>query len=382
MTCDPGRLRAYADDALPLAERAAVAEHLASCSACQEGLVALRQRADLVSARLAALDPRPDTIPDAGKALVRFRAQASAARPSLWEAFRRNPALSKQTVFAARWRPVAVGLTLTLCLAILFSFAPVRQAAADFLGLFRVRKFAVIPLDQAQADRLEALLRQADSGTLGEPQVTRDVGPELPVADGAAAAALAGYRVRTPGWLPAGTELEKFTVRAGPAMHFELDRATLEALLLSAGARIGGLPQTEKIVLDVDVGSIVVEEYRMGRNRFQLLQVPSPAVDLPEGIDPVALAETSLLFLGMPVGDARRIASSIDWTSTLVIPLPSQAAQAREVTVDGVTGLLIEDIEGSFRNNALLWERDGILYFLTGTSMDERLLLDIADSLR
>ena len=60
-----------------------------------------------------------------------------------------------------RWRPAAVGVAAVVILAILFSFAPVREVAADFLGLFRVRKFAVIPLDQQQIDRLEKLATSA-----------------------------------------------------------------------------------------------------------------------------------------------------------------------------------------------------------------------------
>ena len=120
----------------------------------------------------------------------------------------------------------------------------------------------------------------------------------------------------------------------------------------------------------------------LGEDQLDFLQVPSPAVSLPEGIDPTALAETAFLFLGMPADDARRMAGSIDWSSTLVIPLPTEAAQAREVSVDGVTGLLIEGAEADEANTALLWERDGILHFLSGTNVDIRLLLDVADSLK
>ena len=114
----------------------------------------------------------------------------------------------------------------------------------------------------------------------------------------------------------------------------------------AAGARTDGLPQTEKLTFDVDVASSVLQQYRLGvQDQLEFLQVPSPAVNLPEGIDPTALAETAFLFLGMPADDARRMAGSIDWSSTLVIPLPTQAAQAREVSVDGSTGLLIEGAE-------------------------------------
>ncbi len=370
------RLPAYRDDELTPAERRAVAEHLAGCPACRDELAARQRQSQAVAARLLTLEP--PRVPSAEQALARFRAETLAARPALLDTLRRYFAM----LLTEKQRPLAIGLTALVCLAILFSFAPVRDAAADFLGLFRVRKFAVIPLDPEQTGRLETLLKQADTGAFGEPQITRPAGPEWAATDASQASTLASYTVRTPGRLPAGTVLEKLTVQRGPAMHYEIDRAVLEVALRAAGARTDGLPQTEKLAFDVDVASTVMQIYRVGQGRLELAQVPSPAIDLPEGINPVALAETAFLFLGMPADDARRLAVTIDWTSTLVIPLPSQAAQAREVSVDGVTGLLLEEIDSSYKNNALLWERDGILYFLNGSSIDQKLLLDVADSLR
>jgi len=389
MKCDTGLLRAYVDDALSEAEWAAVAGHLMGCAACQAELVTLQKRSTRVMARLAVLEPEADEAPDPTAALARFHAGQrvqAASRPvagrELWTNLRRSYETMKQSLLTGWRRPVTISATAVACLLILFSFAPVRQAAADFLGIFRVRKFAVIPLDQQQMGRLETLMEQVDTGAFGEPQLTREMGLEQPVADAEQATALAGYSVRTPGQLPEGAVLEKFTVQAGPAMHFEIDRATLEMVLRAAGSGTDGLPQTEKLTFDVDVASTVVQRYRLGRNRLELLQVPSPAVDLPEGVNPVALAETAFLFLGMPAEDAHRIATSIDWTSTLVIPLPTQAARAREVSIDGVTGLMIEDVRSGYKNNALLWERDGVLYSLNGASVDQTLLLYVADSLK
>lgn len=383
MKCDMGRLRAYLDGALSATERAEVSAHLDMCKSCRAELTALQACFEAVTAQLDILEPAAAQTPVPARALARFHAEQRQSRPTLWTVLQGElKTMRTQTLFGNRWRPVAIGVSAVMILAILLSIAPVRDAAADFLGLFRVRKFAVIPLDQQQANQLDALLEQADTGAYGEPQLTREEGPEQIVTDAAQAAALAGYGVRRPGRLPEGAVLEKFTVQAGPAMHYEIDRSTLEVAMRAAGARTDGLPETEKLTLDVDVASITRQQYRLGLNRLELMQVPSPEVSLPEGLDPVTLAETAFLFLGMPADEASRLATSIDWTSTLVIPLPAQAAQAREVSVDGVTGLLIEDTEKARKNSALLWERDGFLYFLSGTNVDQKLLLDVADSLQ
>ncbi len=288
----------------------------------------------------------------------------------------------KRNAYSPRWRPAFVALSAVLVMALLFSIAPVRSAAADFLSLFRVRKFAVIPLDQQQLSKLESLAKQAE-GQFGHPQVVREPGTEQVVNDAAQASALAGYRVRTPSRLPTNAALSRFTVNAGPAMHYEVDRAALETFLQAAGASTTGLPQVDKLAFDVDIANFAAQKYLVGGSTVEFVQVPSPQVNLPEGIDPAALAETAFLFLGMPAEDAHRMAASIDWTSTLVVPLPTNAARAREVTVDGVNGLLLEGTNGSSRGseNALAWEKDNILYFLNGRVSSEA-LLDMADSLQ
>jgi hypothetical protein len=290
----------------------------------------------------------------------------------------------KQRLFSPQFRPLTVGLSALLCLVILFSIAPVREAAADFLGLFRVRKFAVIPIDQSQTQRLEALMNQAES-MLGEPTIVRPEGEKQNVADAAQATALAGFQVRTPTALPEGVVQMQFDVQRGPAIHYEVQRSVLETLLQASGASTAGLPAAETITVDVDIANGVDLEYRTPNGgRLSLFQAPSPDVNMTEGVDMVALSETGFQFLGIPPEEAHRLATSIDWSSTLVIPLPTNAASAREVSIDGTTGLLMEGSdEGRSRGeNVLLWERDGILYGMQSQYLPVESLLAAADSLR
>jgi len=384
---DIGLLRAWLDGELLPAEAAQVTPHLEACAHCRETLAQLRDHVHMVSATMEGLEFR-GSMPEPEQALARFRTEISAteSHPFRWKDLDRRIRMTSRNLFSPRWRPLTAAVTAVILVAILFSIVPVREAAADFLSLFRVRKFAVIPLDQGQMDRLESLARQAEDA-FGEPQIVREEGPEQVVAGAAEAAALAGYPVRSPGRLPEGTSLEKIAVRSGPAMHFEFEQQALATVLQAAGASTDGLPQTESIVFDVDVANAVLQQYQVASpqsrfSRLEFMQVPSPQVDLPAGIDPIALAKTGFLFLGMPAEDAERMANSIDWTSTLVIPLPTDAGRAREVSVDGVTGLLVEDVQSNSRSSAVLWERDGILYFMSGTNLDQKVLLDAADSLQ
>lgn len=387
MRCDTGLLRAYADAALAQAERRAVDAHLATCAACQAELVAVQHRASDIMARLSALEPAPGETSLPTQALARFRVQARPVHAGPRAILERRWMDMKTTWVQGRWRPLAVGTAVVACLLILFSMAPApfSQAAADFLGIFRVRKFAVIPLDAAQQQKLEALAQQADNGRFGQPTVVREAGKPQSVADTAEAGRLAGLTVRTPATLPAGATRKSLTVQSGPAIHYEMDRAIMQALLDATQAQGVKLPAADKITVDVDVPSVVAQEYTIGAGRLEITQMASPQVSIPPGIDPIAIGEAGFKFLGMSDADARRLAQSIDWTSTLVIPIPTNIVQYREITVDGVTALLIEHRPGgtgSPRAASLLWQKDGNLYGIQATNVDPMVAIQVADSLR
>ena len=375
------QLRAYLDGELSRAEQRTVRDHLAGCPACTAELAALRERAEGVAARLTTADAT--AVPDAQVALARFHRLQDAAPKS--SALTRSFDMLRQRLSGPRLRPVMIGLTAIVCLALLFTIVPVREAAADFLGLFRVRKFAVIPINPEQAQRLEALARDAER-VLGEPTVTRPEGPRQTVSDAAEASALAGFNVRVPTSLPEGAALTEFVVQAGPAVHFEVERATAEALLQAAGASTAGLPRVDILAADVNVGVGVGQTYRAGMAEISLFQTPNPDVRLPEGLDMVALSETGFQLLGIAPDEARRLATTIDWSSTVVIPMPTDVAQAQEVNIDGTTGLLVQEAGGERRSGGpefmLLWERDGIVYGLQARNISAATVLQVADSLQ
>lgn len=395
------QLRAYLDGELPSAEEATVTNHLAGCPACAAALAELRTQGATAAAYLADADPAD--VPEARAALARFHAaitnehpervhnstlmtrarQSKDAVPSL-SAFTRSFDMLRQRLFSPRLRPVMIGLTALVCLGLLFTIVPVREAAADFLGLFRVRKFAVIPINPEQIQRLESLAENAES-VLGEPVVTREEGPRQEVSDASQATALAGFTVRTPSAPPDGAYFSEFVVQNGPAVHYEVQRTTVESLLQAVGASTAGLPPTDLITVDVDLGPAAILTYRSSEGELSLVQTRSPDVQIPDGVDLVALSETGFQLLGIAPEEARRLATTIDWSSTLVIPMPTDVGEAREVNIDGTTGLLLQsrgDRNRPYSNIMLLWERDGIVHALNAEGMAEMIVLQVADSLQ
>jgi hypothetical protein len=267
----------------------------------------------------------------------------------LWNTLGRNIEMIKQNLFTGRWRPVSVGVTAAICLAILLSFAPVRQAAADFLGIFRVRKFAAIPVDPAQAQRLESLANSLDEGANGKPTTVREAGAPQPVDDAAQASATAGFPVRMPAALPDGANLESFITQSGPALHFEIDPPTLQALLSAAGVEGATIPDAGTITADVDVPVMVAQEYALGGSaKLTLVQAPSPEVVLPAGVDPIALGQLGLQVLGIPAADAER------WLEALLGSRHGgREAAAAIAEVAALTGDAARDVSAEARARAL-----------------------------
>jgi hypothetical protein len=106
---------------------------------------------------------------------------------------------------------------------------------------------------------------------------------------------------------------------------------------------------------------------------FRFVQMPSPTVNVPDGVNMEQLGEAMLQLLGMSPADAAKMSKSIDWTSTLVVPVPANLTTVREVSVRGVTGLLYEGNGGNPAPEAngkpaehysvtLVWQADGYLY--------------------
>lgn len=297
---------------------------------------------------------------------------------------------SRQLWLKPQIRLATAGLIVLVALVAIFSVAPARQAMAQFLGMFRVRKFAVIPVDQTQVANLESLEEYLESA-LGEPEFLREPGDPEPVIDVATAEAQTGYDVREPVDLPEGAALQEVAVAVGPHMRLQLDRQTMETALAMLGIdSVPALP-TESVTLEADVPAVVLQEYYVfnpygSRDaEFTVYQGPSPGVDIPAGIDTTAMGEVLLQVLGMAPRDAQRLAQTIDWTTTLVVPLPARMASAYEVEVNGAPGVLIEENPGSDgyrRGKFLVWEQDGVLYAIGAKNLTAPVLKQIADSLR
>lgn len=366
-------LHAYRDHELPADQAAAATAHLTGCQICQDQLAALDARAARVEAHLAALAPAPTDAPvSPSLALVRFKTQRLAPdaerKESMW-----------QSLFNRRWRPLWVGVSLILILGLALSFAPVRTLASQVLSLFRIQQITVLPVDLQGLGNLsdDSPLAEQLSQLMSKSTLTlKEPGPSQTVPDAAAASALAGFPVRLfADRAPAG-----LTVEDSAAFEMTLDRGRIQAVLEAAGRPDIQLPASiDGATVSVNIPRGVTATYGdcqakseddfagwdALRNCVALAQIPSPTAETPPDLNMAELAEVGLQMAGMSSDAARTFSQAVDWTSTLVVPVPNDA-QTREVTVDGVKGYLVSRSWGGRElPYTLLWVKDGIVYGLS-----------------
>ena len=372
-----GELRAFLDAELPPMVMAGVQLHLEACPACRERADRLEADSAWVSERLGRLPVGP--APSVARALSGLDRRIQT-RPAWQERFAE---MFRST--DRRWRPALVALTLVFFVVLAFSFEPVQVAAQDFLSIFRVQEFAVVPVGPEQREQLqEAATLLGQNFFLSEPVVIEQ--PEsqtVPTLDEASAAV--GFPVLAPAYVPEelvpvqGIQVSSRGVGL-VEVDLELARTLFAALELDPGLLPDSLGEEP---LEIVIPPMATQSWNLdSRIGLTIVQVPSPTVDYPDDVDPEALGAAALTLLGMEEVEAARMSQSIDWTTTLVLPIPTDVASFREVAIDGVHGLLItESSDEHGAHSALIWQKDGIVRFLEGNlTMD--LIMDVADSIQ
>ena len=316
---------------------------------------------------------------------ARLRATLRAVPPNA--VARSAPAAGLRKWFAAAASIAVVGFAFTL--------PPVQAAAEAFLDLFRVRNFTGVQFDPERLKSLEgsgidpASIFGAVEPLTEEPQPTS-------YATAADAGAAAGIRVRVPAWLPQGFSAAGIMGSSEMAARITLKTAGLQAVLDTLGLADVELPQgldgqaatvrIPPIVTQTFVNRSTVVTPQSGTTNersVHVIQARSPDVSFPAGIDLSKLAYAGLRVLGMSRDEAYRMSVTIDWRSTLIVPVPSQAVAYRPVNVSGNEGLLIEGLAAneSYPGGVLMWS-DGEQTYAVAGAVSGEVLLEIAQNLQ
>jgi hypothetical protein len=386
-----GQLRAALDGELGSDEM----KHIESCPQCQSRQKMLEAQIRPTIERLRFLSsPTQDT---------------SLSASSAWKKFNHEKLAQKETsmfrkLFASPL--IKYGASAALVITLILAFPATRALAGELLNLFRVQRVTVVPVDFTGMEQLNGAVGQNISQLIAESiTMKNEPGDPVNVATADEANQLAGFNVRT----PQDITPSRISVMSGASFTFTIDRAKAQALLDEAGRsdlvlpeEVDGADVSVKIPSSVSIAfgtcpepsSASEAEREMKRETetsgspgrvykdcIILAQVPSPEVSAPASLDIAKLAQLGLEFTGMTAEEAAQFTSTVDWTSTLIVPIPKNAASYQQVTVDGVTGTLIERPSDDAPQFALLWVKDGIIYSIGGLGSNSQKALEIANSL-
>lgn len=317
--------------------------------------------------QMARLAPGPADAPaPPAKALARLKQSIESPEKAAAVPGQRSRNMKSNR----RW--AVAGLATVLGLALLMMLPSVRAAANDFLGLFRVEKFAPISVSPEQI----AVLQQLEETGLnpGEFVSVDEPGEPQAVASLDEAESLTGIRART---VDFGAAPPAVYVMDGSSGYLNVDLEGARAIMSAAGADPTLLPDSlNGARVDFSMSPSVQQVWSDGT---VLVQGPSPVVTYPPGIDPTVMGQALLQVLGMDPAEAAQVAQTIDWTSTMLLPIPTQFATYSEVRVDGVSGVMLTPVDGS-SEAGLIWQKGGEIYMLSGPTGND--LLDLARRLR
>lgn len=299
------------------------------------------------------------------------RANAPSPAPLLLARIQQQRRHTVRVAPASRRYAPAFALGLLL-LGLAFSLPAVRAVASDFLGLFRVQKFAAISISAEQIALLQGI---AEAGLMpGEFEILQEPAAMEAVASLAEAEERAKVSVRSLAMLG---EAERIYVTGSGSGRLTIDLEGTRAILAAAGVDPALLPdQLEGQAVSVTLFPGVEQHWADGT---WLLQSESPLVEYPDELDPVMLGQALLQLLGMNQEESSRLAQSLDWTSTLLLPVPQELATFNGVTVDGESGLALESLDG--KHGVVLWQKAGIIHLLSSPG-DTARRVSLANSLR
>ena len=302
---------------------------------------------------LSALEPTPLDAPQpASKALAHMRQKMNHTQQ------KRSQSFWQRFFFSAPTRRFALAAAVLIIFAFSLTFPSVRAAASEFLGLFRIQKFAAISISPEQLALIEKLAEEGLNP--GEVRINQEPGAQTPVDSLAEAGSLTGLTPRT---LSNYGSPETIHVVDGGSGSLTIDLAGARAIVEATGNDPMLLPDSmDGAHINIIAFPGIEQEWADGT---WLMQTASPLVEYPEDMaDQTVLAEAFLQVMGLTEAEAQRMAREIDWTSTLLLPLPENTVTNREIMVDGVSGMALQDIDSI--SSALIWEKDGIIYLLQG----------------
>jgi len=290
----------------------------------------------------------------------------------------------------ARWplAKIAAAIAIIAVVAGLFSVPAVRASAQSFLALFRVVNFVAIRVDESRLEMLKA--RQLDPPHLiaERIQMLREPGAPTNVASPEQAGSLAGMVVQLPHLLPNGMTMKEIAVKGESVAQITADTRPLRDVMDTLGITDLSIPDgLDGQIVTVRVPASVIVKYEQGPRVTRFHQARTPEVSMPASVDLASLGEIGLRIIGLSARDSNQFSRTIDWQTTLLVPVPPMVTSFKQVDINGHGGITLQrwvpspTATNRTGVNVVLWAADGRVFGIESTQRVEDVVL-MANSVR
>lgn len=326
MCYEDGRLIAYLDGEVTPEVHAEIAAHAETCQECAANVARLEADRAVAAEALAKLQPTAEVV-----SLDARRDERRVSR------------------HARRWGRAQIAAVAVAALVIAsFAIAPVRNAAANLLQVFRVQKVQTVTISQADLQSIGTALEKGghvDLQAFGEAWIDGAASEPTTVTVAEAQAAV-DFSIKLPTNQSGSPTL---FLQKAQTYRFKLHVAAINDALKTYGSD-RTLPEAlDGKTFEVSVPAIVLARYGSSNpnpagqtgnpDGVYVGQARSPELVVPEGVDAASLRDVLLNLPFLPQSVRTQLAAVSDWQSTLLIP--NVDGTAHDVTIDGVSAVVI-----------------------------------------
>jgi hypothetical protein len=376
---DAGLLVSLRDEELTTGEMEQIKDHLAVCPDCAANECGMRVASKEIYDLLTVLEPSPSQVPDTKLALSALQAKLDTQNPREERHERQGEDKARPYILhqaskprhTRRWLVAAIAAALIALLLL----PNARVLASQFLALFSVQQFQPVSVDpQDFRNGIGEDLQQ-----FGDVSFDDQSSIENPTQ--AQVEQSLSFKLLLPGQLPPGiSHTAQYTLIDRINGTFTFRSAKARAYLAQTGQGNVNIPaQLDGATYMVTSSPGVIIHYGSGEKLFYIGEIPSPVI---QATGKASLKDLRDFILSLPKlsPEASLLLRDVNLDSGVVpLPIPPQV-QAQNVTVQGVSGVLMED--SSLAVGAVLWQTHGIIYVVAGATSSDAQLLDSANSLR
>jgi hypothetical protein len=374
-------LQALLDEELSLKDKNNVQKHLATCLICQQKLHELEELNSFIRTKMDTYHLAIEKV--AFTSDLSFKKENIKRKNSNFKGVLR--------MFKKYQKGIAVAVGVVF-IGGMFSFGPVRSAAANLLNVFRMEKVDTISISANDIEEIGRKLNDKGEFNIenfGKFKNEREHKYES-IDSYNEAVKKANFKFRIPQELKEKIsnkdENINFYSNSGDKLTCNLDVTKVNELLKSFGSE-----KLLPISLDKKDFTLAIDDsYSVefnkekskdgeGRYNYSLTEIKAPEIILPEGANVDEILEPLLNLPILPYNAKEQLKAVKDLQKTLVFP--AEEGKSKKVTVDGTEGILMTENNYGNTFTTLIWQKAGVLHMFSGYNANSDRLLELANTL-